>query len=465
VDLTPVVKDVTLSGVSTMLVGGLGKGSRGYFALNITGLSPTTVPGTEDLLDNQVMWEYPNGSTPGAQIADLGYSFSKVAIARSNDSISAPWVVIFGNGYSSANGHAVLFILDPATGALLKRIDTQVGSCNGLSTPIAVDVDYNDTVDYVYAGDLKGNLWKFDLTAEDYTKWDVAYKDGAVPKPLFQTPGQPITTKPNVMYHCRKKGYIVNFATGRYLGIEDIGDTSVQSVYGIWDYGDDADDSEYVGAFNGSTLTGSNLPATVSLLQQIVIDERTENGLVLRTLSDGNPDWSATTLEAGVCGENAGTEDCDPNAIGEDPDPVNNVGWYFNLPETGERVITDLRIRNHNLTVISYVSEGSQCGLAGHSWVMVMDACSGARLSEANFDINGDGVIDDQDMIDIGTVGHPNLVVPTGIRYEGKLEPPAYLLMSNELEKLYMNSSEAEIETLLEKASKLGMTYWRVHRR
>jgi type IV pilus assembly protein PilY1 len=463
VDLAPAIKNVTLSGVSTMLVGGLGKGGRGYFALDLSDLTPANVPATESLLDNRVMWEYPDGTTPSTEVEDLGYSFSKVAVVQSNDSVDAPWIVIFGNGYNSANGHAVLFILDPATGALLKRIDTQVGTCNGLSTPIAVDVDNNNTVDYVYAGDIKGNLWKFDLSADDYNLWDVAYSDAGTPKPLFQTPGQPITTKPSVMFHCEKHGYLVTFGTGRYLGLDDISDTSAQAVYGIWDYGDDDDDSEYVGAFDGSAITHPNLPATVSLLQQIVVDERTENGLDLRTLSDGNPDWATTTEQGGSCGNNSGTEDCDPNTVGTEPDPMKNVGWYFNLPESGERVVSDVRIRANRLTVISYVNEGSTCGLAGHSWVMVMDPCTGGRLSEAHFDTNGDGVIDDQDLINIGTEVDPIWVPPTGIKIDGKVALPSYLIDGN-VETGFYNTSDTEIETLLEKAPRLGMTHWRVLR-
>jgi Tfp pilus tip-associated adhesin PilY1 len=111
----------------------------------------------------------------------------------------------------------------------------------------------------------------------------VAYYDSVTPKPLFKTPGQPITTKPTVMFHCEKGGYLVAFGTGKYLGMDDLADTSQQAVYGIWDYGEDADDSEYVGTFNGSLITDTYLPSTVSLLQQIVVDERTEQGLVLRT--------------------------------------------------------------------------------------------------------------------------------------------------------------------------------------
>jgi type IV pilus assembly protein PilY1 len=489
VDLTPTVRDVTLSGVTTMLVGGLAKGGRGYFALDLTGLEPATVPGSEIELDNRVMWEYPNGLTPSPQVNDLGYSYSRSAVVKSNDTTNAPWVVIFGNGYNSANGHAVLFILDPATGNQLLRIDTGVGDCNGLSTPVMVDVDYNDTVDYVYAGDLKGNLWKFDLTADDYTQWDVAYNNIGTPKPLFQTPGQPITTKPSVMYHCEKEGYIVTFGTGRYLGLEDLANDSTQAVYGIWDYGDDGDDSEYVGTFNGSILTDTNLPTTVTLLQQLVVDERTQDGLVLRTLSDGgqkdeaDPDymWKTTTDLSSSCGDHdGGTVDCDPNGTPSTeakPDPVRNVGWYFKLPEPdpdhyqpdgpdGERVVTDVFIRGGRLNVISYVNEGGTCGLAGHSWVMTMDPCTGGRLSEADFDLNGDGAIDEQDLINIGTVDDPIMVPPTGVRFDGKLNNPIFLRAHEKstVEKSYYNADDTEIKTFLRTAPRLGMTYWRVLR-
>jgi type IV pilus assembly protein PilY1 len=150
--------------------------------------------------------------------------------------------------------------------------------------------------------------------------------------------------------------------------------------------------------------------------------------------------------------------------VGSDPDPVSNAGWYFNLPESGERVVSDVRIRSGKLTVISYVTEGSQCGLSGHSWVMVMDPCTGGRLSEAYFDINGDGAIDDQDLINIGTTTHPIWVPPTGPKIDGKVELPSYLI-DGAVEKGFYNTSKTEIEEILQKAPRLGMTYWRVLRR
>jgi type IV pilus assembly protein PilY1 len=184
VDLTPTVKaGVDISGVSTtMLVGGLGKGGRGYYALDVT--DPTSWT-SEGAIDDTVMWEYPKA---GVTDDDMGYSFSKPAIIESNDDDvngGSGWIVIFGNGYNSQNGHAVLYILNPETGVIIRKIDTGVDGCNGLSTAVPIDVDYDNKVDYVYAGDLRGNVWKFDLTDSDYTNWEVAFYDGEE-KPLFQ---------------------------------------------------------------------------------------------------------------------------------------------------------------------------------------------------------------------------------------------------------------------------------------
>jgi Tfp pilus tip-associated adhesin PilY1 len=267
--------------------------------------------------------------------------------------------------------------------------------------------------------------------------------------------------------------------------LDDLSTTSDQAIYGIWDYGDYADESEYVGAFDGSAITNPDLPAAVSfsLLQQTVVNEQTLDGVEYRTFSDGTPDWTTAMKLGADCGDHDdGTQDCDFNDFPSedpDPDPVRNVGWYFNLPEPGERVVSDVRIRAGKLTVISYVNEGSICGLAGHSWVMVVDPCTGGRLSEAHFDVNGDekvhnkgkydqngdGTIDekDADLVDIGTVGHPNYVPPTGLKIDGKLELPSYLI-KGDVEKGYYNTSDTDIVTLVQKAPRLGMTHWRVLR-
>jgi type IV pilus assembly protein PilY1 len=233
VDLTPYAKEVELSATlrKTYLVGGLGKGGKGYYCLligyredgdgdgiwtdimNVDDVDDST---PEDAVKTMVQWEYPRTDTAadgmdndgdgatdeaGETDPDIGYSFSKAYIVKTN-APSYPWVVIFGNGYGSAANKAVLYILD-LYGAIVRKIDTGVSGDNGLSTPALVDVNNDQQVDYVYAGDVKGNLWKFELTADDPAGWEVAFNDGSNPQPLFAA-GQPITSKPDVMRHCGK---------------------------------------------------------------------------------------------------------------------------------------------------------------------------------------------------------------------------------------------------------------------
>ncbi|MBW2614592.1 MAG: hypothetical protein JRD02_00235, partial [Deltaproteobacteria bacterium] len=459
---------------TAILVGGLAKGGKGYYALNITDPGLIT---TEDELADRVLWEYPRSGTDQADIDDLGFSYSRPAIVQTNNTEDANWIMIFGNGYNSINSHAVLFIMDPADGNVLRKIDTGVGSCNGLSTPIAVDVNADMKVDYVFAGDLKGNLWKFDLTDSDYNNWSVAYQDvvdgkdldDGTPRPVFKAKGpggigfddQPITTKPEVIYHCEKHGYMVIVGTGKYLGESDFADSRTQTIYGIWDYGDDDDDGEYIGSFErGSTPQLSNQPDTVTLLQQTVVegDFTTQTGQSLRILTDKVPVWTVTTSDENCSGAEGDTP-CDPDGVG-DADPEANVGWYFDLPDIGERVASDLLIREGKAIQVSFIPEYSPCGTGGNSVIMEMDACTGGRLTEAQFDINNDGVIDENDLINIAGEGEtPIWVAPTGITYPGHLQPPAILQVGEE-EMKYFSTNVGTIVTLKEKGARLGIIYW-----
>jgi len=128
VDLTPVKMAVDMDDGQggtewkTILIGGLAKGGKGYYALDITGITDVYEE-AESALANRVMWEYPRSGVPDVDIDDLGFSYSRPSIVRTNDD-SHPWVVIFGNGYNSMNSHAVLFIMDPFDGTLIAKIDT-----------------------------------------------------------------------------------------------------------------------------------------------------------------------------------------------------------------------------------------------------------------------------------------------------------------------------------------------------
>ncbi len=540
VDLTPYVTFVTDSGQSkTYLVGGLGKGGKGYYALDVT--HPMGITSESDLA-TKVMWEYPkndllitgatnatpivittninhglstdsrveisgvesntaaNGyfkvtalsattfslqDTDGANTSgsgtysgggrlcpdpDLGYSYSRAFIVNS----TIGYVVIFGNGYNSSNGNAVFYVLDAHTGALLKKIDTGFGTsggdaCNGLSTPVLIDVNNDDLVDYAYAGDLRGNLWKFDLTGSSIDDWVVTYNTEAdrsgTPMPLFTAQdalgnGQPITTMPDVMrpLDTSQDGYIVVFGTGKYLGSTDFSSTRVQSIYGIWDFGDDEDPTEYLGSFERTaTNTLSNLSSMSSLLHQEKLLDVLIEGQYLRVLTD----YSVNYL----------WENDDDS--GQQPNPstneANNVGWYFDLPDSKERVIRDVTIRSGKAIVISSIPNTNPCSAGGESWLYELDAASGSRLTEPQFDYNQDGILDERDLLKIenpewndgSDVDRYIYVAPTAIWYPTMVFNPTIMAVQKREEIKLMSTAAGSIIDLMERGEDVGLVYWR----
>ncbi len=421
VDLGPVAVEHVGGTDMTLLVGGLGKGGKGYYALNVTDADSMSAFTSENSVADMVLWEYPSRGTSDD---DIGYTFSQAFIVRSH-AAAYEWVIIFGNGYDSANAKAILFVLD-LNGSVIRKIDTGEGTCNGLSTPSLVDVDGDRKVDYVYAGDLRGNLWKFDLTDSDPANWSIPFKNGTDPEPLFQTEDQPITTKPDVMRHPTEDGYIVVFGTGKYLETNDPLNTKVQSIYGIWDYGKDDEDA-YLGSFNRADGTLSN-QSDITLLEQKEIDFRTVSGYDLRTLSNYSVNWA-----------------------------MDHAGWYFNLPLTGERIIESPMIRDGKAIVISFTPDTSPCSNGGVSIVHEIDAATGERLEEPQFDINEDRKVDVQDFISLDD----RLFAPTGRSYPGALKSPTILRMPDqETEMKAFSSSEGDVEMLFERAEKRGLFFW-----
>ncbi len=198
----------------TILVGGLGAGGAGLFALDVT--SPTAA--SETGVANKVLWEI----TPTGAFSDLGHTYGTPILTR----LGGTAVVIIGNGYmNTGNGHAVLYIINAITGALVNAIDTGSGSPaypNGLSSPTLYNKDGIGDPEYVYAGDIDGNLWKFDLGSNTSSLV------------LTTSPAQAITSAPVVERH-RLGGQMIDFATGRILTSGDEADMSVHYVYGVWD--------------------------------------------------------------------------------------------------------------------------------------------------------------------------------------------------------------------------------------
>jgi type IV pilus assembly protein PilY1 len=476
VDLTPTVgKGKGLLGgedLKTVLIGGLGKGGKGYFALDISAAGSITA-------DN-VLWEFPN-ATSQDDIDNIGFSFSKPLIVRTNSSgEDESWIVIFGNGYDSDNGNAVLYILNPGTGDIIRKIvadNPSVNSENGLSSPIAVDVNADEKVDFVYAGDLKGNMWKFDLTGHNAYEWGVAYSDGTNDQPLFKAEGpdgsvQSITSKPEVMLQPDSHGLMVLFGTGKFLGNSDFTDNRTQSLYGIWDYGDrvhcpgewgdysNDDDQEYLGTFTRDQL--SNQPQNVTLIKQtsdrytVFVNSENDNPaeVNLRVMSSHQPTWK-TMYDNDTKG---GPNFPDLSDIG-----TSHAGWYYDLPLVGERIINDLLLRDGRLAVICFRPGPDRCSDESNSFFMELNAFSGGSIPGVIFDLNEDGVIDMADTVTTGydAGGNPVRVPPAGIKMPGNLQPPISLRLNDRVEVNYLNSSTGTVHMLKAPAVKQGVIYWK----
>ncbi len=482
VDLTVTVKDNVLGANSTYLVGGLGQGGMGYYAIDISNLTnynsvtklwqASSI--TEATIASKVLWEFPHGGTTptaAADLTDIGFSFSKALVVKTNDS-GHPWVVVFGNGYNSVDGQSVLFVLDPASGDVLRKFELGSGPDNGLATPSVTDVNGDGKVDYVYAGDLSGNMWKIDFTDSNINNWEVAFAHAGVQAPLFTATGptgiaQPITSKPDVMYHPNQLGgYMVIFGTGKFLGTADFLDKSVQTVYGVWDYGDDTDDTENLGRFDHTTEQVSELSSRSTLLEQeLLVPDFTydpdpavdDDEEIVRVLTNNNIVWATEP----------------DSTAGEYPDLSttvdNNAGWYFDLPNSGERVVSRMMIRDGKAIFISFTPELSPCTPGGDSILHEVDAADGGRLDSPVFDVNGDGVVDTNDMIQVtdaagntilDAAGNALLVAVTGIQREGHLQAPAILKIGNE-EIKYMSSTAGTVETVREVSPRIGVSSWR----
>ncbi len=383
VDLTPTLSDVYISSGSstewhTVLVGGLRSGGRGVYALNVT--NPAAF--SEANADQMVLWEFTSNDD-----IDLGYTYSRPAIAMTN---AGTWVAIFGNGYNDlGSGVGSLFIVDIEKGTDgtwaagdYRKISTGVGSTanrNGLTTPALADLDGNGTVDRVYAGDLRGNMWVFDMESNNESSWDVAYKQGSTPKPLFTTPAnQPLTAKPVLAKHptqpdssspSNAPNIMVYFGSGQYLADPDKTSTDVQSFYGVWDTGDD------------------------ELLQSDLIEQTFDGSFTVKVLTRNPVDYSI------------------------------DHGWYFNLPESGERAVTSPIARADTVFFNSFVPVDDPCTVGGFGFKFAVDMTTGGSPLAPTFDANGDGVIDEYDTVSNGS-SDSTLVA---VRQEGFLPEPVFI--------------------------------------
>ena len=401
----------------TILIGGSRAGGRGLFALDITNPKDTTKPAafSEANASSVAMWEFTH--------ADLGYTYSKPTIAMMEN---GQWAAIFGNGYNdTGTGKAKLFILfieggmdgTWTLGTDYLILETPSGSTttpNGLATPAVVDVDGNGAADRVYAGDLNGNLWVFDLSDSLSSNWKIAYtaSSGPTPRPfvpLFTakdssgTP-QPITSKPSVALHpdypnsgSHDPDLMVFFGTGKYLESSDLSNTSNQAFYGVWDDG-------------SAQLTRSDLVAQTFVSGPFYESDGVTTRTDLKVLSKNTVNYSS------------------------------KFGWYIDLPGSGERVVVNSAIRGSLVFFNTWVPSTSACESGGTGFLMSVEQLNGGEPDSPAFDASNDGVVDNSDTTTDGT----NTYNPAGQEYVNGL-PAASVFLSNKQYTPGTGSSTIEV--------------------
>jgi len=337
VDGPIVVSSQQLTPSRNILVGALGKGGKGLFALDVS--NPSAF-GT----GNNVKWEL--AETP---LSNMGLVQGRPILAKVADTGTGTNAVVLGNGINSATGRAALIVLNLDTGAVIREIAVgDAGVANGLSAPTGVLGADGRTLSYVYAGDMLGNVWKFDLSSTSPASWSGTRIFTAT---NASNQAQPISGAVTVATHPRTNQRWIFFGTGRYLTTSDVASTSVQSMYGFVD-----DGTTIVRSGTGANLTRRTVQVT-----------------------------GATVNDFPVRGFEART-----------PLPTDSKGWYIDLPASGERIVQDAQVVSAFLITASIVPSGDACESGGSGFINALDAFTGTSAGGSYFNLDGDGTTNEE---------------------------------------------------------------------
>ena len=342
VDATPLAFDVDFNNAGgsfsagsdwhTLLIGGLGKGGRSFYALDVT--DPASMS-SEPVVASKVQWEFSDPS--------MGFSYGAPVVVKT---AKYGWVVALTSGYNNSDGYGYLFLVNPQTGALLEKIATPTPSA-GLAQATAFIKDYTDyTADSIYAGDLNGQVWRFDLTLP---------RTSALPYPAptllaratdSSGTAQPITTAPLIEIDPTTRLRFVMFGTGQLLSAADIATSQMQSFYAILD----------------GSAAGFNTVSTPILRSNLTAVSDVTAGIVLTAPSLG---WYTD--------------------LGID---TTNIDW---------RMIVNPVAYNGIVVFTTLLPTGDSCSAQGHSRVYALNYGSGKSVLNSNttgFVYYGDAITD-----------------------------------------------------------------------
>jgi len=432
VDATPGTGDLYYGGAwHTWLVGGLGAGGNAtgvigdrvgiatgaLYALDVTTPSNFTESKSGSLVLGE--WDSTNLSCSGDTTStfckdSLGSVYGTPIIRRLHD---GNWAVIFGNGFNSASGKAGIFVMsvDQTSGNKTFRFleaagptkDTSgvITARNGISQVTSADLDGDHVTDYVYAGDVFGNVWRFDLTSNTSTNW------AASSSAVFSTGGLPITTKLTVtsaIASSTAPRVIVSFGTGQILPQTQtsaaLPASGTQSLFGIWDW-----DMNGWNAKKSIQYTSLNSPQTVNsaaLTAQTATDVAYTNGDIsgVRTVTQNPICWSGST----AC-KSGNTK----------------FGWKLPLPGTNEQIIYNpvivdgLLLVNTTLPSVTQVLTCDAQPASGFTMAVAPDTGGAPQTSyfsdATNKYVTADGLV--VSGIGLSGVGTPSIVSTNGKKY------------------------------------------------
>lgn len=501
VDGSPVVADAEFSvrGAAnrwrTALVGGLNRGGQGIYALDVTDPSRFTEGNASSL----VLWEFTDADDP-----DLGFTFGTPAIRQM---ANGKWAAIVSGGYNntqgtstdpaevacasgvgttaspylpagcttSRTGYGTIFVLyldgpDVSTGRWTLgthylKLSTDTGSTvtpNGLASPFAADVDGNGLVDFIYAGDLNGALWKFDVSTTAKLATSVRLKLFDAVDSLGNP--QPITAGAEATLHPTGVGLMVSFGTGKYLEANDVSPPGAapktQTIYGIWDKNVAVSGRSNlmmqllqpgiaVNPLTVTTTTTAGTPPvtkTVTSLVRITTKHQPNYTTAVRPLPPAEEtNWDGAS----------GANQINSVAVVKNT-PANQLGWYldlFNGPagtyEVGERIIYSPFVKNGIVFYSSLWPIGTTCVGATAGDNITLMIATGARPDSSVFDINGDQQVNASDMIGTGVfVGGVEVkVAATSRRIEGGSAQPPTLVSKGSVDIGYQNTTSGNLAT------------------
>jgi type IV pilus assembly protein PilY1 len=364
VDATPGTGDLFFGGQwHTWLVGGLGAGGAAIYALDVTDPMAAATQFSEGNVANVVMGEWSAATitcvNDAACGAKLGNTYGTPQIRRFHNGM---WGAVFGNGFGSSTGDAGIFVMtvDPSLGnKMVNFYYFSVGGTpggNGIAYVTPADLDGDHITDYVYAGDLQGNIWRFDLTDCSPVATVACSTGWGVSEKLFTAQaGQPITTPvvvASAMVTGKARALLVSFGTGQRFQITPTSSISyqagTQSLYGVWDWNFSTWNSKSASQY--ASLTATAKSPSVPQMQTVT-------GLAAPyTLSIANLQQQTFSVVAGgVDTQNAAVTwaSCSPTCN------TGSFGWYANLPSSGEQIVSSPTLYQQALVVNSTVPAGS----------------------------------------------------------------------------------------------------------